>query len=164
MNKNTPTFALARVMAATQQRLWKAWTVAEELQQWFGPAEVDMGENKMDLRVGGSFWYEMKAAAGSHYGLWIFEEIDEPNRLVSIINFADAHGGVIRNPWQASWPLSTRSIFTFSPVGVKETKIEIAWSPYQANEAEIKTFEAGMASMNQGWEGTFRQLEDYLKK
>ena len=45
-----------------------------------------------------------------------------------------------------------------------KTLITIQWSPFEANEAERKTFSDGMASMNQGWSGTFERLDAYLKE
>jgi hypothetical protein len=38
----------------------------------------------------------------------------------------------------------------------------VQWVPLNATEAERKTFEAGRASMQQGWSGTMDQLADYL--
>jgi uncharacterized protein YndB with AHSA1/START domain len=43
------------------------------------------------------------------------------------------------------------------------TLITIQWSPYEATEIERQTFAEGMASMRQGWTGTFDRLDAYLE-
>jgi hypothetical protein len=40
----------------------------------------------------------------------------------------------------------------------------VQWEAYEATELERKTFQDGMASMQQGWTGTFEQLDNYLKE
>ena len=46
--------------------------------------------------------------------------------------------------------------------GTEDRRNTIQWPPYEANEAERKTFAEGMASMHQGWSGTFERLDAYL--
>jgi uncharacterized protein YndB with AHSA1/START domain len=51
---------------------------------------------------------------------------------------------------------------TFEEQGGK-TKVTVQWTPVDAStEVERKTFEDGRGSMQQGWTGTFEQLELYL--
>ena len=63
-----------------------------------------------------------------------------------------------------TWPLEMLSIFTFESVEGGKTTFTVRWSPHNATEEERKTFDAGHASMNQGWSGTMDQLEAYLAK
>ena len=44
------------------------------------------------------------------------------------------------------------------------TAVTVQWETYEATDIERKTFQDGMASMQQGWTGTFEQLSDYLAK
>lgn len=45
-----------------------------------------------------------------------------------------------------------------------QTTVTVRWVPLNATAEEIKTFEAGFESMQQGWGGTFEQLAEYLAK
>lgn len=164
MTNTHPIFAMGQVLPATPQQLWKAFTVAEELQQWFAPQGVTMPRAKMDLRVGGTFWYEIKFPSGGAYGLWSFQEISEPNRLVVLFSSADAMGKVTPHPMRQNFPLYICAIFTFTPISPTETKMETAMSPYQAEEAEINMFRDGLAHMKPSWQATLDQLVAYLKK
>jgi uncharacterized protein YndB with AHSA1/START domain len=85
-----------------------------------------------------------------------------PEKLVFINSFSDEKGGVTRHPMAPTWPLQLLSTFTFEEQAAGKTKFTIRWSPYEATEEERKTFEAGRASMNQGWSGTLEQFEAYL--
>lgn len=59
----------------------------------------------------------------------------------------------------AAYELST---VTFTDAGAGKTRVTVRWVPYEATEAERKTFEAGKDSMRQGWTGTFDRLDSYL--
>ena len=45
-----------------------------------------------------------------------------------------------------------------------KTTLFLSSTPVNASETEINMFEAGFESMNQGFKGTFDQLEEYLKR
>ena len=42
------------------------------------------------------------------------------------------------------------------------TLVTITWVPFDASEAERRTFDAGRGSMTMGWTGTLDQLTAYL--
>ena len=63
----------------------------------------------------------------------------------------------------AEWPLELLSTITFDEKDGK-TSITIRWAPINATAAERKLFAASHASMNQGWSGTFEQLENYVNE
>jgi uncharacterized protein YndB with AHSA1/START domain len=53
------------------------------------------------------------------------------------------------------------STITFVPKG-NGTEVTVTWLPINATEAERKVFDAGHASMQGGWGGTFDQFAAYL--
>jgi uncharacterized protein YndB with AHSA1/START domain len=160
---STP-FVISRVFDAPRDRVWKAWTEAELLKQWWGPKGFKVHTSKVDLRPGGVFLYGMKAPDGSDtWGRFTYREIKAPERLVFIVSFSDPKGGVTCHPGTENWPLHIMSTVTFEAQGQK-TKVTVQWTPHEATEAERKTFEEGKPSMQQGWTGTFEQFADYLKK
>jgi uncharacterized protein YndB with AHSA1/START domain len=157
-------FEITRVFDAPRDRVWKAWTEAERLKQWWGPKGFKVHTCKVDLRPGGVFLYGMKAPDGSDiWGKFVYREIEAPKRLVCIVSFSDAKGGVTRHPGSPGWPLEMLSTVTFEEQGGK-TKVSVQWLPHNATEAERKTFEEGRDGMKQGWTGTFEQFADYLKR
>jgi len=82
---------------------------------------------------------------------------------VFITSFSDPDGGLSRHPGHLHWPLQLLSTVTFREAG-NRTTVTVQWEPYEATELERKTFQDGMASMQQGWTGTFEQLDNYLKE
>lgn len=155
-------FVISRVFNAPRELVWKSWTEADRLKQWWGPKGFVVHTSKLDLRPGGTFHYGMTAPNGSDmWGRFVFREIDAPLRLVFINSFSDPEGGLSRHPGHPSWPLQMLSTITFWESSGK-TKVTVQWEPYEANEQERKTFQEGLASMQQGWTGTFEQFDDYL--
>lgn len=53
-----------RTYDAPIDEVWKAWTEAEKLKQWWGPDNVIIPECELDLRVGGRFYIVMEAGEG----------------------------------------------------------------------------------------------------
>lgn len=156
-------FVITRVFDAPRERVWKAWTEAERLKQWWGPQGFKVHTCKIDLRPGGVFLYGMTAPDGSDmWGKFTYREIVAPQKLVLIVSFSDPKGGVTRHPWSADWPLEILSTVTFEARGGK-TKVTVQWVPHNATELERETFEDGRDSMKQGWTGTFDQFAAYLK-
>lgn len=73
---------IRRVIAATRERLFAAWTTPELLQQWWGPAGVRCIAAEIDLRPGGA--YRIGNALPDGQLIWIsgeFEVVEPPRRL-----------------------------------------------------------------------------------
>ena len=158
-------FVIMRIFDAPRERVWKAWTEAERLGKWWGPKGFDIVSVKLDLRPGGTFHYLLRSPEGQEmWGKFIFREIVPQERLVFVVSFSDAEGGLTRHPMSPDWPLTMLSTVTFADTGTGKTTITVKWVAYEATEAERKTFEAGKDSMKAGWTGTFDRLDDYLGK
>jgi uncharacterized protein YndB with AHSA1/START domain len=156
-------FVIKREFNAPLERVWKAWTEAERLGKWWGPAGFDIVSVKLDLRPGGTFLYCLRSPDGQDmWGKFLFREIVPQERLVFIVSFSDESGGISRHPLHEGWPLQILSTVTFADAGAGKTRITVHWVPYQATAAERKVFEDGKDSMRQGWTGTFDRLNDYL--
>ncbi|HUP50170.1 MAG TPA: SRPBCC domain-containing protein [Thermoanaerobaculia bacterium] len=157
-------FVITRLFDTSREVVFEAWTECEHLMRWWGPKGFKMLSCKNDVRPGGEFLYGMRAPDGSEiWGKWTYREVDRPERLVFIVSFADPAGNVTRHPSSPGWPLEMLSTVTFEEEGEK-TKITVRWAPFNATDAERKTFEEGMESMRQGWGGTFDQFAGYLKE
>jgi uncharacterized protein YndB with AHSA1/START domain len=157
-------FILSRTFEAPRELVWKAWSERRRLMAWFGPQGFTVPAAKMDFRPGGTFHYCMASADGNEmWGKFVYREIIEPEKIVLINSFSDEDGGITRHPMSATWPLEMLSTFTLAEEGGRTTAT-VHWVPWNATEAECKTFDAAHDGMKQGWAGTFEQLADYLSK
>jgi uncharacterized protein YndB with AHSA1/START domain len=76
------TLVVRRVIRATPERLFDAWTDPDQLLEWWGPAGVTCIAPSVDLRVGGAYRIGNRLSDGSE--IWIvglFESIERPTRL-----------------------------------------------------------------------------------
>jgi uncharacterized protein YndB with AHSA1/START domain len=159
----SPDFVISRVFDAPRELVWKAMTEPERMKEWWGPKGFTVLAAKMDLRPGGSYHYGMAGPDGAQmWGKMAYREVEAPSRLVFINSFSDEAGGVTRHPMAPTWPLEMLSILTFEELPDGKTKFTVRWSPHNPTAEEQQTFDAGHASMTQGWGGTLDKLAAYL--
>jgi uncharacterized protein YndB with AHSA1/START domain len=78
----TIALVLRRVIRATPERLFAAWTEPSQLRCWWGPEGVTCEGAEVDLRVGGRYRIDNLFPDGSVVVLMgEFEVIERPNRL-----------------------------------------------------------------------------------
>jgi uncharacterized protein YndB with AHSA1/START domain len=155
-------FVISRACNAPRDLVWKVWTDCEHLKHWWGPKGLTIGTCKMDLRVGGTFLYSMRAPDGTEmWGKWVFREIDPPRGMTVLVSFSDKDAGITRHPMAPTWPLQSLSTMTFEEKDGKTT-MTVRWTPYDATAEEQAAFNAGHDSMRQGFTGTFDQFDAYL--
>jgi uncharacterized protein YndB with AHSA1/START domain len=158
-------FVISRVFDAPRDLLWKVFTDAEHMKQWWGPKGFTVLVSKMDLRPGGTYHYGMKAPNGDPmWGKFVYREIVPGERIVMITSFSDEAGGTTRHPGHMQWPLEMFSVFTFEDEPGGKTKVTIRWSAHNAKPDEQKVFDSSHDSMRQGFGGTLEQLAAHLTK
>lgn len=160
-------FVIQRLLQVPLNLMWEVLTQPEHLLNWLGPKGSTMVQGEMDFRVGGSFHYCLQMPGDAEprmWGQWHLLDIDPPNQLVLLQNFSNAEGLVVRHPMAPTWPLQTHSTMRLDAQDDDKTLMTIRWVPYEASPQEIATFEAGFASMNQGWSGNLDVLENYLAR
>ncbi len=82
--QNAETVRLTRFFAAPRERVFRAWTVAEEFKQWWGPGRHTTEAAEMDLRVGGKYRITMRRPDGRiQYLFGTYLDIRPPERLVA---------------------------------------------------------------------------------
>jgi len=155
---------ITREFDAPRDMVFKAWTDAEHLRRWWGPAGCEVGTCKVDLRPGGSFLYSMRMAnAPEIWGKFVYREIRPPDRLVFLSSFSDADGNLTRHPFSPTWPLEILNTVTFVEEFGK-TRLTLLANPINATPEELKTFREGMVFLEKGLTGTLDQLAGYLAK
>ncbi len=161
----TKPFVISRVFDAPRDRVWKSWTEAERLKQWWGPKGFTVKQLKLDFRLGGTMHYCLQMPDGNEmWGLFVYREIVRPEKLVFVNSFSDAKGGITTHPMSPTWPRQMLTTVTFEEQGGK-TRVTVNWVPLEgSSDLERKTFEEGRNSMKMGWSGTFEQFDAYLAK
>src|SRR5262245_38207273 len=113
-------FFIRRTFKAPRDRVWKAWTEAEQFGQWWGPKDFEVVSVTLDLRPGAMAHNLLRSPDGKDmWGRLLFREIVPQERLVFIVSFSDPKGGVSRHPLHESWPLHIFSTVS-SPMPEKE--------------------------------------------
>ena len=155
---------MSRTFDAPRELVFKAWTEPERLAQWWGPSGFEIRIAEFDLLPGGTFHYCLVTPDGNEmWGKFVYREIVAPERLVFVVSFSDAAGGMTRHPMSATWPLEVLSTITFSEYNGKTTLIGRS-TPINASDEEQATFDVSHESMQQGFAGAFDQLAEYLTK
>lgn len=87
---------LTRILDAPRERVWRAWTEPARLKRWWAPKDCTTPHCTVDLRPGGAFHYCIRMPDGQDvWGLGVYREVVEPERLVYTDSFADAQGNPV---------------------------------------------------------------------
>jgi uncharacterized protein YndB with AHSA1/START domain len=74
---------VSRIIAASPERVFEAWTDPEQLKEWSGPEGVEVAHAEVDLTVGGRYHIRMVNPEGpEHNARGVYREIDPHRRLV----------------------------------------------------------------------------------
>jgi uncharacterized protein YndB with AHSA1/START domain len=153
---------ITRTLNAPRTLVFKAWSEAERLAQWWGPKGFELTVYKLEFRPGGEFHYGMKSAEGFEmFGKFVYGEIAEPGKIGFVSSFADKDGNTIRAPFSEVWPLEMRNVLMLEEQDGK-TMLTLSGGPVNATEEERKIYEGMFDSMQQGFSGTFDKLDEFL--
>ena len=139
------TFVITRVFSAPRHLVWAAWSGAEQMQKWWGPKGCSIKIANFEFRPGGFFHYAMQYSNGP--GMW--------GRFL--------YRDITRAPFNQSFPLEMLNDVAFTEKAGKTT-VTLHARPHGAEPGEVAVFEGMFASLNQGFGGTFDQLEAFLAK
>lgn len=140
-----PSLTLTRVYAAPPERVWRAWTDAQVLKQWWATAPgqgVSVAE--LDVRVGGRYRICFGGADGNeHDCAGVYQEVAKPKKLVFT--------------W--SWPRTTPDRVSLVTIlfNAKGSGTELVFKHERFFD------EAARDSHQRGWTGLLEKLDEYLK-
>ena len=153
---------LKRTFDAPIDLVFQAFSEAEKLAQWWGSKGMDMKVTKLDFRPSGIFHYSMTTPDGHEmWGLFVYHEVRKPDLIVFVNSFSDKDGNIVRAPFAENWPLEVKNTLTLAEYAGKTT-LTLAATPINATPEERKMFEGFFANIEQGFKGTFDQLEAFL--
>ncbi|MFY9308052.1 MAG: SRPBCC domain-containing protein [Bacteroidia bacterium] len=155
---------ITREFNAPRQLVFDAFTQAKHLAHWWGPVGFTLKVLKLEVCAGGVFHYSMEAVNGHKmWGLFNYIEIEAPGKIVFTSSFADEYGNSIPAPFSADFPQKVMNVWTFEEQNGKTT-LTLRGGPVNPTEAQSRFYEGMHPSMQQGFKGTFDQLESYLEK
>ncbi len=156
-------FTLTKTFNAAREMVFDAFARADALAQWWGPVEAPIDVISLDFRPGGIFHYRMNGAQTS-YGIFRYENIERPGHISWINSFADEAGAIIKPPFAGfDLPKEIHNSITLTEDNGLTT-LQLVSKPVNASEAEIACFLSIKESMEQGFGGTFSQLQAYLRR
>ena len=156
-------FVITREFDAPMDLIWEVHTDPKHLEKWWGPVGLKVVKTTVDLRPEGLFHYGMEAPDGKlMWGKFVYKEIVPKTKLVFVVSFSDEKGGYSRHPMAPDWPLEMLNTMTLSEKNGKTT-LTLTGRPINATPAEEAVYYGAFEGMNQGFGGTYNQLENYLK-
>ncbi|WP_433945285.1 SRPBCC family protein [Paenibacillus sp. SN-8-1] len=155
--------AFTRVFDAPRELVFKVWTERGHFAKWWGPKGFSLKVVKMDARPGGEFLGFQTSPDGNHvmWGKFAYQEVVEPKKIAFIQSFSDEQGNTTRAPFIENWPLEILNIITLEEDEGK-TVLTMKGGPVNASTEEQEVYNGMAAMLQQGLEGTFDQLADYL--
>jgi uncharacterized protein YndB with AHSA1/START domain len=143
---------LTRMINAPREKVFKAWTDAELLKQWFAPLPYTTPHAELDVRVGGANLIVMRGPDGNEFpNRGVYLEIIENEKVVVTDAFTKA--------WEPSEKPFMTVILTFEDVGgkTKYTALARHWSVADREAHEKMGF-------HEGWGICADQLEALASK
>jgi uncharacterized protein YndB with AHSA1/START domain len=133
-----PKLTLKRFYPVAPEKVWRAWTEATALRQWFGQADSPGWIGELDVRAGGTLRLVLRDPEGINHDIrGVYREVVPHRRLVFTWNIHDA-------PPEAESVVSV----VLSPVP-GGTELEFTLDP---------VFDARAAD---GWRGALKRLEAF---
>lgn len=159
-------FELERVVTAPLERVWSAWSEADQIVHWWGPQGCTIELERFEFRPGGFFHYAMQySGAPALWGRFNYREIVPRERIVWLNSFSNEACGIVRAPFSELCPLEIENNVTFKQqAGV--TTLLLTARPFGETAPERQYFEELRASgsLNEGYSGTFDRLLGRLEK
>jgi uncharacterized protein YndB with AHSA1/START domain len=154
---------IIREFNAPRELVFDACTKPEHLSKWWGPKGSKISILNISVKVGGTFHYELSYPDNtSMCGKFVYQEIIKPEKLVFVTSFADRAGNIIPAPFPIKFPNEILNTWVFSEHNGK-TKITLRGKAINGTAEEHESYKNLFSSMQQGFAGTFDQLDEHLK-
>jgi uncharacterized protein YndB with AHSA1/START domain len=157
-------FLITCIYDAPRDLVWKTWTDAEELAQWFGP-KIFTNRCEIDLKPGGSYNITMVSPDGIDYPIsGTYLEIIEPEKLVMKVS-CDEHPqewhdmvNQNRETKDTNLPDMIWTITFEEESGKTKLTIRLQFAKASDRDALLKL------GMKDGWAESLEKLEQLLPK
>lgn len=135
-----------RVFKAPIEKIFTAFTNAEELKKWHSPEGMIIPEAESVLQVGGEYFMTMQdeSNAEKYTVRGVYKEVDVPNKIVFT--------------WKWDWD-----------VGGQDTIVTVVFKKLSETETQVNLTHTGFEGKSsrdereKGWISTFNKLEQMLE-
>lgn len=156
-------FIINRSFNVDAETMFEAWTDPNQLVAWSGPIGAQIEYINVNIKAGGKAFYRMPFGETVIYGNVEYIDVNRPDRLVYIQQFANEDGSPGRHPLAPEWPQSMLTTVTFTKEPQGGTLVTLQWEVAgEWSKEEMNTFINGKKSMSQGWGGSFDKLEEFF--
>jgi uncharacterized protein YndB with AHSA1/START domain len=159
--KGSAGLTIIRSFKAPKTLVFDAFTDPESMAAWWGPRDNPISVETLDCTAGGVFHYSQDMMGERVFGRFLFHRVERPDLLEFSFTFADLHCNPVRAFFSESWPMEVFNRVVFDEKN-GATTITMTGHPLNATEEEIVLYLANLENMQQGFSGTFDQLEQYL--
>jgi len=142
MTRHPNDLVLERLIAAPADKLFRCWTDAQLIPQWFVPKPWTIARAEVDVRPGGASLIVMRDPDGNEYpNAGVYLEVVPNRRIV----FTDAYIAGCAAGWVPSAKPFFTAIVSFEPEGVQTRYTAIArhWSEEARQQHEAMGFHTG---------------------
>lgn len=143
---------IERYFDASREQVWRALTNSEMIKQWWGPTDFSAPIADLDLRVGGKYFYCMRAPDGKdYYSTGTFREIVPPTKLIFTDSFADANGNIVSADFYGfdpAWPKELLVTIMLDEVEKGVTRLTLIHTGLPAGEERDQSAEGWMQSLD----------------
>lgn len=162
-NGNPSRLKIVRDFKAPKTLVFQAFSTPEVFAEWWGPAGMTLTVHKFDFSKGGTLHYKLEGNGQTMWGLFKYGTIVDPDLLEFTSSFSDEKATICKSPFPMDFPLEI-----FNRVSLTEndgiTTLTLEGHPINATEAQLATYYSIVPNMEEGFAGTFTQLEAYLAK
>ncbi len=144
MNAVAEKLLVKRTFKAPVERVYAAWTDAEQMKRWFAPGDMTVPSAEADVREGGRYRVQMSEGGSDcefHTTGGVYQEVVANQRLVFTWK------------WEGS-DLETLVTLEFKSLSAKETELTLIHEGFDDEDTREKHA--------QGWMGCLAKLETYL--
>ncbi len=134
------TLVIDRVLNASPERVFAAWTDTAQLAQWYGPEGMTCEVFENDVTPGGRYALVMRSAEGEYHLSGTYEKVDPPTTLAMTWK------------WKTSEEV-TRVTIELRPEG-NGTHMRVTHTGFAEDEQ--------VSSHSDGWNSSLNELERYL--
>lgn len=156
-------YIITRQFKQPLEKVWQAWTNADQLGQWWGPKGCRLDIHRFEFRAGGFFHYAMNFdGAPAMWGRFNYRDIEPLKNITWLNSFSNERCGIARAPFSEVCPLEILNSATFTEEG-GVTTVTLTAVPFGELDVERQYFIDLKPSLEQGYGGTFDQLAEWLK-
>lgn len=163
MENNKQGLKIVREFKAPKELVFNAFATAEAFAEWWGPAGMPVTVKEFNFTPGGKTLYNMQGHGQVMWGMFVYKTIQPYDLIEFVTSFSDEQGNICTSPFPMDFPLEIfNQLILTGNDGI--TTITLQGYPINATEAQLATYNSIKENMNEGFKGTFDQLEAYLEK